>query len=89
MKKLFTGFENCEGFLGILEKLNKYSASENVSAIKGLTMPELARITGMSWENMRECIRVLEKMGVVERFGVGKHAIYSIKIGKNRLMLMP
>jgi hypothetical protein len=43
----------------------------------------------MSWEKMRECVRVLEKMGVVERFGVGTHAVYSIKIGKNRLMLMP
>jgi hypothetical protein len=28
-------------------------------------------------------------MGVIERFGVGKHAVYSIKIGKNRLLLMP
>jgi DNA-binding Lrp family transcriptional regulator len=89
VKKLFTGFENSEGFLGILEKLNKYSATENVSAVKGVTLPELARITGISWENMREYIRVLEKMGVIERFGVGKHAVYSIKIGKNRLMLIP
>ncbi|MFZ2455398.1 MAG: winged helix-turn-helix domain-containing protein [Candidatus Altiarchaeia archaeon] len=86
---MFNGFENCEGFLGILEKLNKYSATENVSAVKGVTLPELARITGMSWGKMREYIRVLEKMGMVERFGVGKHAVYSIKIGKNRLMLMP
>jgi predicted transcriptional regulator of viral defense system len=89
VKKLLSEFENCEGFLGILEKLNKYSDAENVSAVKGFTLPELARITGVSWENMRECIKVLEKMGVIERFGVGKHAVYSIKIGKNRLVLMP
>lgn len=89
VKKLFTELDNCGGFLGILEKLNKYSATENVSAVKGLTLQELARVTGTSWEKMRECIRTLEKMGVVERFGVGKHAIYSIKIGKNRLMLIP
>jgi predicted transcriptional regulator len=86
---MFTGFENSEGFLGILEKLNKYSATENVSALKGFTLPELAGITGMSWDKMREYIRVLEKMGVIERFGVGRHAVYSIKIGKNRLLLMP
>jgi hypothetical protein len=86
---MFTGFENSEGFLGILEKLNKYSSAENVSAVKGVTLPELARITGMSWGKMREYIRVLEKMGLVERFGVGPHAIYSIKIGKSRLMLLP
>ena len=89
MKKLLTDFENCEGFLGILEKLNKYSATENVSAVKGFTLPELARITGVSWETMRECVSILERMGVIERFGVGKHAVYSIKIGKNRLVLMP
>jgi predicted transcriptional regulator of viral defense system len=88
VKKLLAGFEKREGFLGILEKLNKYSATENVSAVKGFTLPELARITGISWEKMREWVRVLEKMGVIERFGVGRFAVYSIKIGKNRLMLM-
>jgi uncharacterized membrane protein len=38
---------------------------------------------------MRSYVRVLEKMGVVERFGVGRHAVYSIKLGKNRLVLIP
>lgn len=80
---------DCEGFLGILEKLNKYSEQESVSAVKGFTLPELARITGVSWDNMRSCVRVLEKMGVVERLGAGRHAIYSIKLGKNRLVLIP
>ncbi len=60
-----------------------------MSAVKGFTLPELARLTGVSWDNMRACVRALEKMGLVERFGVGKHAMYSIKLGKNRVLLMP
>lgn len=89
VKKLDNESGGCGGFLYLLEKLRRYSAQESVSALKGFTLPELARLSGMSWENMRDCVRVLEKMGIVERMGFGKHAIYSIKVGKNRLMLMP
>ena len=78
-----------ESFVGIIEKLNRFSEQENVSVVKGFTLPELARITGTPWEKMRSFVRVLEKMGVVERFGVGKYATYSIKLGKNRVLLMP
>ena len=77
----------------MLQKIDRLSASSNVSsrmsAIKGLSMRELARVCGVSWTNARDCIKVLEKMGVVERFGNGKYAIYSFKVGKNKLVLMP
>jgi predicted transcriptional regulator of viral defense system len=84
---------DCEGMfemLGKIEKLSDYSAaSTRVSAVKGLSMRDVARICGLSWTNARDCIKILEKMGVVERFGNGKYAVYSFKIGKNKLVLMP
>ena len=84
---------DCEGMFEMLQKIEHLSdppgVSPRTSAIKGLSMRELARLCGVSWTNARDCIKVLEKMGVVERFGSGKYAIYSFKVGKNKLVLMP